>query len=78
MMEIGEWAFDDCESLTSITIPGSVTKIGAYAFDWCTGLTSITIPDSVTKIGESAFRGCYNLSEEIKKLLRKKYNYNAF
>ena len=29
---IGEYAFSDCRSLTSVTIPGSVTRIGEYAF----------------------------------------------
>ena len=29
---IGEWAFSECESLTSVTIPDSVTSIGSSAF----------------------------------------------
>ena len=49
-------------SLTSITIPSSVTSIGSNAFDSCTGLTSITIPSSVTSIGDSAFQGCRGLT----------------
>ena len=54
----------DCNlnSLTSITIPDSVTSIGKYAFKGCTGLTSITIPDNVTTIGYEAFSGCTNLT----------------
>ena len=61
--EIGERAFYSCESLTSITIPESVTSIGDYAFTMCTSLTSITIPASVTSIGEEAFRDCTGLTE---------------
>ena len=38
---IGERAFRDCSSLTSVTIPNSVTSIGVSAFDGCTGLTSV-------------------------------------
>ena len=49
-------------SLTSITIPDSVTSIGRWAFSGCTGLTSITIPDSVISIGENAFSGCTGLT----------------
>ncbi len=59
---IHNYAFQDCTSLTSITIPDSVTSIGRGAFDDCTGLTGITIPDSVTSIGEDAFSGCTSLT----------------
>ena len=55
---IGDRAFYDRYSLTSITIPDSVTSIGDYAFIYCSSLTSITIPDSVTSIGDHAFQYC--------------------
>ena len=58
---IGERAFSNCSSLTSITIPNSVTSIGNYAFRGCSSLTSITIPDSVTSIGDYAFKNCSSL-----------------
>ena len=59
---IGEDAFYDCSSLTSVTIPDSVTSIGDDAFLFCNSLTSVTIPDSVTSIGGSAFRNCSSLA----------------
>ncbi|MDC0049766.1 leucine-rich repeat domain-containing protein [Verrucomicrobia bacterium] len=62
---IGKYAFSDCNSLTSITIPDGVTSIGGGAFEECESLTSITIPDSVTSIGSSAFRGCASLTSII-------------
>ncbi len=40
---IGGWVFNDCSSLTSITIPESVTKIGSDAFYYCDSLTSINV-----------------------------------
>ena len=62
VVAISDFAFYDCSSLTSITIPNSVTTIGDYAFSYCSGLTSVTIPNSVTTIGKSAFRECTGLT----------------
>ena len=59
---IGESAFENCFSLTSITIPNSVTSIGDYAFYYCSSLTSITIGNSVTSIEYAAFRYCSSLT----------------
>ena len=59
---IYEHAFNSCTSLTSITIPSSVTHIGNYAFYSCLNLSSVTIPDSVTSIGNYAFYGCSSLT----------------
>ncbi|TAF79700.1 MAG: T9SS C-terminal target domain-containing protein [Sphingobacteriales bacterium] len=59
---IGQRAFTDCASLTSITIPNSVTTIGYSAFSDCRLLTSITIPNSVTTIGYWAFQFCTSLT----------------
>ena len=63
--EIGSKAFEDCITLTSITIPNTVTSISREAFDYCTGLTSIMIPGNVTSIGIQAFQNCYRLASII-------------
>ena len=60
--QIGNYAFQHCTSLTSITIPNSVTSIGYYAFYSCASLKGITIPDGVTSIGKAVFRDCTSLT----------------
>ena len=62
MTSIGDYAFCNCNSLTSVTIPNSVTSIGDYAFYDCSSLTGVTIPDNVTSIGDAAFMYCRSLS----------------
>ena len=58
---IGSYAFYNCYSLLSVTIPESVTNIGSNAFGYCYSLASVTIPESVTSIGSYAFYNCYSL-----------------
>ena len=59
---IGNYAFEDCSSLTSIEIPNSVTSIGGQAFSNCSSLTSIEIPDGITSIEGGAFEYCSSLT----------------
>lgn len=57
---IGQRAFFGLESLTSVTIPESVTVIERWAFH-STGLKEITIPHSVTFLGDHVFAACKSL-----------------
>ena len=59
---IGDNAFFNCATLTSVTIPLSVTSIGNNAFYYCSGLTSVTIPTSISSIGNYAFYSCSGLT----------------
>lgn len=58
---IGYEAFWD-GSLTSVTIPDSVTSIGNGTFCGCISLTSVALPDSVMIIGDYTFDSCSNLA----------------
>ena len=53
---IGERAFYNCSSLTSVTIPNSVTSIGENAFEWCSNLTSVESPALLFNDAFSIFR----------------------
>jgi hypothetical protein len=61
---IGAVAFDSA-SISSVSIPGSVTSIGDYAFYGCTSLTNVDIPTGLTNIGQSAFSSCRRLPSVI-------------
>jgi hypothetical protein len=52
---IGQYAFNGCSALTSITIPNAVTTIGLEAFYDCRAATLIQIGSAVTSIGGNAF-----------------------
>lgn len=58
---VGDYVFNGCTYLTSLTIPETITSIGRYSFRNCLGLTSLVLPQSLTDIGYSAFFYCSGL-----------------
>lgn len=65
---IGGYAFDEDNgnsSLTSVTIPDSVTNIEDSAFQQAYGLSNISIGSGVLSIGASAFEYCFLTSIAI-------------
>ena len=65
LTNIGNSAFYNCSSLTSVTIGNSVTSIVVSAFYNCSNLKSVTIGNSVTSIDNTAFRRCTKLTQLI-------------
>ena len=53
--KINGYAFEGCKSLTSVTIPDTVTAIYDEAFLNCPMLKEVTIPASVEEISDHAF-----------------------
>ena len=52
---IGVSCFADCDIITSVVLPDTVTEIDDYAFNTCEDLEYIYLPDGLTRIGNSAF-----------------------
>lgn len=59
---IGSYAFENCDHLTSVSLPNTITTIEAYAFTDCDNLTSIVVPTSVISMGTRAFNNCSSLT----------------
>ena len=62
----GDAFASNCDNVTSVTIPESITRIRANAFNGCTGLTTINYnATNCTQIGSSSFlvfKACQNLT----------------
>ncbi len=52
--EIGEYAFENCSNLTTVTLPSSITTVKMAAF-YGSGLTTVTIPAAVKRLDAHAF-----------------------
>ncbi len=60
---IGDGAFYNCGSLTSVTMPNSVTTIGHSAFNDCDNLLNVILSENLTEIGNYVFCYCYELND---------------
>ena len=62
VLYIGEKAFSQCDSLTSVTLPNTLLGINREAFYDCDMLTTVNMPDSLRYIHHWAFGRCFNLT----------------
>jgi len=62
VVAIGDSAFQNQESITSVIMPNGVITIGYNAFVSCMNLTSVLIGDGATSIGGYAFDHCTSIS----------------
>lgn len=58
---ISSFAFLNCDSLSTITLPNSIKEIGRGAFYDCDTLQSITLPTSIKAIAGQTFHHCNSL-----------------
>jgi len=63
VVEINNFAFNNCTSLNTIVFSDGLETIGLHAFEKCTSLTKLNLPDSVSTIGNYAFANCSSLTE---------------
>jgi hypothetical protein len=61
--EIGRYAFYECSTVQTISIPNTVTHIREYAFAKCISLTEIKIPTSVVSLGNRVLANCSSLTK---------------
>lgn len=78
LSKIGDYAFDECSSLTDLQLGTGITVMGVRAFAECTSLTNVTIPSGTVTLSQSAFDGCTNLSEITLPKSLKKVTFCAF
>ena len=65
VVAVAESAFLNNTTLTSISLPASVTAIGASAFKGCTALKAIDVPAGVTEINADTFNGCSAMESAV-------------
>jgi len=59
---IGDHAFKDCTSLTSVSLPSHIVRLGYGAFENCPNVTSATLPNKLMYIPTDLFKGCGKLA----------------
>jgi len=62
---IGWYAFQDCQFLSSLNLSTNLIGIGGHAFEGCSSLPTLALPNSVNSIGINAFSSCMSLTNFI-------------
>ena len=52
-----------CTSLSSVTLPDTITRLKSYSFFGCAALENIDLPESLTAIEGYCFSGCDQITE---------------
>ena len=54
--QIGAYAFSGCQSLTTISLPDSISELPHSVFDGCKSLRTISLPKNLSEIADGLFR----------------------
>ena len=63
--EISSYAFAECASLESVTLPQGMTDIYESAFQDCTALKNVSLPEGLEYISDQVFYGCTSLESLV-------------
>lgn len=55
---IDDRCFSGCKTVTSVTLPSTISKIGQYCFADCEQMKSVNIPSAVKTISDYTFSEC--------------------
>ena len=64
-VSVGDYAFYNCQSLTSIEFGSEIKTINAFSYSNCRALESIILPTSIENVGRYAFSNCIELVSAI-------------
>lgn len=64
---IGDYAFENCSSLSEVPTNDNITRIGTGAFKGCSKLRNYTVKKTTTYIGAEAFQGCSSINITFEK-----------
>ena len=62
LKQLGDYVFEGCSSLASLSLPDGLTLLGNCVFYDCSSLTSVALPDGLTQLGYYAFARCSSLT----------------
>jgi len=75
---IGDYAFENLASMTSLSLPDTLLRIGIYSFAHCSDLAALDLPENLMTIGDSAFTTCSSLECLVLPASLTSIGYNAF
>lgn len=65
VVNIGKFAFSECDSLSYVSFPDGLESIGNYAFSMCGSMSKAELPDSTERVGLGAFYLCRSMCEIV-------------